>query len=127
MITEQTLDRARAAARALEAEGKVAEARAVEILIAAAAEEALPSLDLLTTSQAGELVGVTGQTIKNWVRAGRLAGYRVGGRIMISRQAMEAYVRHARTALDIEELTDEEIIRLIDEERTPTNDIRVEQ
>ncbi|MCC6626576.1 MAG: helix-turn-helix domain-containing protein [Chloroflexi bacterium] len=122
MITEQILSQARAAARSLKADGKVAEAQAVEDLIAETADAALPQLDLLTTGQAGELLGVTGQTIKNWVRGGKLDGYRVGGRIMISRQAMEAYVRRARTSFDLPDLTDDEIVQLIDDDRAPDPD-----
>ncbi len=43
---------------------------------------------MLTTSQAGDLLGVTGQTIKNWVRDRRIKGFRVGGRIMVPRDGV---------------------------------------
>jgi excisionase family DNA binding protein len=119
MVTEQTLTRARAAARDLAAAGKAEQARAIEELISEVAGAEPPRLDLLTAPRAGELLGVSGQTIKNWVCAGQLPAYRIGGRVMISRAAAEEYVRRARAALDLEELPDDEIVRLIDEEREP--------
>lgn len=79
--------------------------------------ETIPALDMLTTTETGDLIGVTGQTIKNWVKAGTFPGYRVGNRIMISRAVVEEYVRCARMSLDIEELSDEEAAELIREGR----------
>lgn len=117
MITQRTLTQARTVARDLAAAGQVDQARAIEALIAEIADASLPNLDLLTAPQAGELLGVTGQTIKNWVRAALLPGYRIGGRIMVSREAIETYVRRARTSLALEELADDEIARLVDEDR----------
>lgn len=120
MITRQVLTQARAAARDLAAAGKVEEARAVEALINEVGDASLPDLNLLTAPEAGELLGVTGQTIKNWVRASQLPGYRIGGRIMVSREAIEAYVRQARTSLDLDDVPDDEIVHLINEDRAPT-------
>jgi excisionase family DNA binding protein len=78
---------------------------------------ALGSLDLLTSTEAGDLVGVTGQTIKNWVKDGRMKAYRVGNRIMVPRSVVEDYVREAGTLLELEEVTDEEAARLVNEAR----------
>ncbi|MFJ4656234.1 excisionase family DNA-binding protein [Nocardia sp. NPDC088792] len=33
---------------------------------------------LVSTKQAGEMIGVSPQTIRNWIHAGRLTGFRVG-------------------------------------------------
>jgi excisionase family DNA binding protein len=117
MITEQTLTTAKRTAATLRERGEVEGAAAVEALVEAARDDAVPALDLLTSSQAGELLGVTGQTIKNWVRAGHLTGYRVGGRIMVPKEAVAAYVQHTRQSLDLEELSDEEAARLVAEGR----------
>lgn len=89
----------------------------VELLQALPEREAVPALDVLTTTETGDLIGVTGQTIKNWVKAGTFPGYRVGSRIMISRAVVEEYVHRARTSLNVEELSDEEAAELIREGR----------
>ncbi|MCM6776443.1 helix-turn-helix domain-containing protein [Nocardia sp. CDC159] len=36
--------------------------------------------DYVTTGQAGKRIGVTSQTIRTWIKAGLLTGYRVGPR-----------------------------------------------
>lgn len=117
MITQETLEIAKATAEDLRRRGEHEQAQAIEALVEAAREEAVPSLDLLTSAQAGDLLGVTGQTIKNWVRQGRLTGYRVGGRIMIPKQAVVDYVRRARSSLDLEEIADVEAAQLVTEGR----------
>lgn len=117
MITERTLMAARQAATDLRQRGEVEWAAAIEALVEAARDEAVPALDLLTSSEAGDLLGVTGQTIKNWVRAGHLTGFRVGGRIMVPKESVAAYARQARTSLDLDEVSDEEAARLVAEGR----------
>ena len=72
-------------------------------------------LDLLTSTEVGNLVGVTGQTIKNWVKEGRMKAYRIGGRIMAPREVVEAYVRSAGESLDLADCSPEEAARLVDE------------
>ena len=115
MISRETLQIAKRTAEELRQRGEHERAEAVEALLEAAREEAVPSLDLLTSTQAGDLLGVTGQTIKNWVRQGRLGGYRVGGRIMIPKEVITEYVRRARGSLNLEEISDSEAARLVTE------------
>ena len=117
MVTEQTLKVARTAAAELRRRGDIEGARAIDALVEVAVRETLPTLDLLTTTQAGDLLGVTGQTIKNWVRRRQLPGYRVGGRIMIPKEAVTEYVRRARRSLQLEEISDAEAARLVAEGR----------
>ena len=117
MVTQETLQLARTAAQELRQRGEHARAEAIDALVAASRDEALPSLDLLTSSEAGDVFGVTGQTIKNWVRQGRLGGYRVGGRIMVPKAVVTDYVRQARRSLDLEEVSDEEAANLVTEGR----------
>jgi excisionase family DNA binding protein len=117
MISDRTIRMAEDAAAALRQRGEADRAGAVEALIEAAREQALPTLDLITTTEAGELIGVTAQTIKNWVRDGRLRGFRVGGRIMIPTEAISEYVRRARGSLDLEEMSDVEAAALVAEGR----------
>ncbi len=80
-------DRARAVATVLDV--------ALSIQPAAHAPERL----YLTTGQAASLLGVSRQTIVNWVAAGKLPGARLGGRTMALRAAVveryEALVANA--------------------------------
>ena len=117
MITDQILSTAKTLAEELRQQGREEPAQAVEALVAVAREEAVPKLALLTTTEAGELFGVTAQTIKNWVRDKRLTGYRIGGRILLPRAAVLEYVRQAGASLDLEELTNEEAAALVAEGR----------
>jgi excisionase family DNA binding protein len=120
MISERTRELARRAAAELRVHGQNDRAEAIEALVEATREESISTLDFLTTTRAGELLGVTGQTIKNWVCDGHLAGYRVGGHIVIPREAVEAYVRRARGSPDLEELSDDEAATLVAEGRSPS-------
>lgn len=117
MVSQETLQSARRAARELHQRGEHEEAQAIEALVEAAREDALPSLDLLTSTEAGQLLGVSGQTIKNWVRQGQLQGYRVGGRIMIPKDVVADYVQRARRSLELDVLSDEEAADLVEEGR----------
>ena len=119
MITEDTLRIARRAAEELRQQGDPERAAAIEALVDAAREDALPSLDLLTSTEAGQLLGVSGQTIKNWVRQGQLQGYRIGGRIMVPKDVVAEYVQKAGHSLDLDVLSDEEAARLVEEGRHP--------
>ena len=113
VVTAKTLKLAQRTADDLRQRGDVAQAKAIETLVKAVGDERLPSLDLLTTSQAGDLLGVTGQTIKNWVRQGRLPAYRVGARIMVSKDVVSDYVRRAGSSLDMEDISDAQAARLV--------------
>lgn len=121
MITERTIKTAEATAQELRERGEPDRAEAIEALVEAVREDALPSLDLLTTTQTGNVLGVTGQTIKNWVREGRFTGYRVGSRIMIPKEVVEEYVRRAGPSLELEDLSDEESARLVTEGRVQSS------
>jgi excisionase family DNA binding protein len=117
MVTAEVIGEARAAADELRRIGREDAARAILALVESARTTPPPENDLLTTTQAGNVFGVTGQTIKNWVRDGRLRGYRIGGRIMIPRHALDEYVRQAGASLDFEPLSDDEAAQLVAENR----------
>ncbi len=117
MLTEATRIRAEAMVEELRRQGQDQPAEVIETILQEVQDRRRQGLDLLTSTQAGELVGVTGQTIKNWVREGRLDAYRIGGRIMIPRAAVANYVDRARTSLDLEEISDEEAATLVAEGR----------
>lgn len=117
MITDKTLEIASTTADELRQRGELERAQAIESLVEAARSDALPTLDLLTSTQTGNLLGVSGQTIKNWVRDGRLGGYRIGTRIMVPREAVQEYVRLAGQSLDLEDIPGPEAARLVAEGR----------
>lgn len=118
MISHQTREVARRTAEELRQRGEHERAQAIEALLAAAHEDTLPALELLTSTEAGELLGVTGQTIKNWVRQGQLPGFRVGGRIMVAKEVVADYVRRARSSLELDAISDEEAASVVDEGRS---------
>ena len=45
--------------------------------------------ELLTASQAAEALNATSQTIRNWIRGGRLPAVRIGNRFLIPRAEVE--------------------------------------
>ncbi|MGI8863658.1 MAG: helix-turn-helix domain-containing protein [Solirubrobacteraceae bacterium] len=45
--------------------------------------------ELLTVSQAAEALSASSQTIRNWIRADRLPGVRIGNRFLIPRAEVE--------------------------------------
>jgi excisionase family DNA binding protein len=56
-------------------------------------QEQAPPMDLITTGEAAELLGVRSiNTIKRWARDGLLEGYRRGGRMMVSRASIQRLV-----------------------------------
>lgn len=90
--TEKLLERAADAQRRLEAQGLRDEARILLDLMAEVQARQPPSeRQFYTTAEAGRIIGVTSQTIKNWVARGLLVGYRLGGRVVIPRAALEEY------------------------------------
>jgi excisionase family DNA binding protein len=100
---------------ALRARGEDERARAVETLLdvalsAQARPSAVPEREYLTTGQAANVLGVSRQTIVNWVAAGRLQGVRVGGRTMVHREAVRTHLEALRaTRLPVSVRTPEAI------------------
>ena len=45
--------------------------------------------NLITVSQAAEALSSSGQSIRNWIREGRLAAVRIGNRFLIPRSEVE--------------------------------------
>ena len=54
----------------------------------------------MTTGEAARLIGVSAQTIKNWVDRGRLVGSRVGGRILVARRSVQMFFDSLGTAAE---------------------------
>ena len=96
----------------LHARGQVEQARALETVLdlARSALTGRPTAhprEYLTTTQAAAALGVSRQTIKNWVDAGRLRGVVLGGRTLVHRDEVQlqldrlASARPPRSAADV--------------------------
>lgn len=109
--------------RRLEAQGATEDAAVIARLVhelTAAKPKPKTERPYYTVSEAAELIGVSGQTVKNWISRGMLKGYRLGGRIVIPRAILDSYrpLADALKALDPTPPT-EEILRHINAGRRP--------
>lgn len=111
--TDKLLERAQDAQRRLEEQGLRDEARVMRELVAEVqALQPQTERRFYTTAEAGRLIGVSSQTIKNWVARGLLVGYRLGGRVVIPLAALEEYRRLGSALQAIEPLPPvEQIVR----------------
>ena len=91
-MSAEILDRGRDLARELRSEGRKADAQVVDALLKAA-EVAEGKAPYLTTGQVARRVGISRQTVVNWVSQGLLPGVRLGGRTMIPVTVFERFAR----------------------------------
>jgi len=97
LSTTKLLDKGDLLARNLRQEGRRADAQTVEGLLQVIAaesggEEGEPVL-FLTTGEVAERVGVSRQTVVNWVKKGILPGARLGGRTLIAPAALRRFAK----------------------------------
>jgi len=101
------VDRAMDLRRRLEEQGQQDDAHVVEQLIQQAlVGEPKSERPFYTVTEAAKLVGVSGQTVKNWVSRGMLKGYRLGGRVVIPRAELDTYKSLAEAAKGLDPLPD---------------------
>lgn len=109
------VDRAMDIRRRLAEQGATEDAAVVEQLVneltAARPKSERP---YYTVSEAADLIGVSGQTVKNWISRGMLTAYRLGGRVVIPRAQLDSYrsIAEALKGLDPTP-SDEEIVEEI--------------
>ena len=87
------------------------EAAAVERLmhqVLGSPDSAAALAGYMTTGEAAGLIGVSLQTVKNWVRQGRLVGTRVGGRTLVTCASVQAFLDSLGSAPELAE-TDEDL------------------
>ena len=116
---ESLVDQALAVRRRLEERGAAEDARVVERLVQELTS-ARPKTErpYYTISEAAEFIGVSGQTVKNWISRGLVKGYRLGGRIVIPRSELDDYRTRAEASKGIEPLpSHEEIVDAVREGR----------
>jgi excisionase family DNA binding protein len=112
---ESLMGRAMEVQRRLEEQGAVEDAKIVEQLLGAlVSSRPKRERPYYTVSEAADLIGVSGQTIKNWISRSLLKGYRLGGRIVIPRTELDDYrpIAEAFSALEPTP-SDEEIVEEI--------------
>ena len=102
MLATRDIELTQETVRELYAQGQAERARAIEAVLsqALAGREPAgsPRGEYLTTGQAARALGVSLQTIKNWVAAGHLRAVRLGGRVLVPRGAIQAYLDKLREA-----------------------------
>jgi len=116
---EALVDQAMEVRRRLEERGAAEDAQVVERLVRALTS-AHPKAErpYYTVAEAARLIGVSGQTVKNWISRGLVKGYRLGGRIVIPRSELDEYRSMAEASKGIEPLPSrEEIVDAVREGR----------
>lgn len=115
--TSSLIEKALGVRRRLEEQGALEDAQIIEQLVrelSATQAEPETKRPYYTVSEAAEFVGVSGQTIKNWVSRGMLKGYRLGGRIVIPRGELDDFRSMAEAVKGIETgATREEIVEAV--------------
>lgn len=93
--------------RRLEAQGATEDAAVIARLVhelTAAKPKPKTERPYYTVSEAAELIGVSGQTVKNWISRGLMDAYRLGGRYVIPRAQLDDYLPVAEASRGIEPL-----------------------
>jgi excisionase family DNA binding protein len=88
MLARKTIRLAQLGIRLLEQQGEGEKARAIAEVLDAATGTAAAGDQYLTTGQVARALGVTTQTIHNWIRDGRLPAARLGGRTVVHRDSV---------------------------------------
>lgn len=118
ITTTSTFKRVETLVKELKKEGREADAFAINNLLKVVKRS---TKAYLTTTQAGQRLGVSHQTIKNWVKKGLIKGKRIGGRILIPASVFEGFekLEEASNALEpyLESYSQEEISSIIDKGR----------
>ncbi|MGZ3582491.1 MAG: helix-turn-helix domain-containing protein [Ktedonobacterales bacterium] len=112
---ESLIDKAMDMQRRLAEQGATEDASIVEQLVSElTAAQPTTERPYYTVTEAADLIGVSGQTVKNWISRGMLKGYRLGGRIVIPRTELDDYRPIAEALKGIDPVpSDEEIVDLV--------------
>ncbi len=108
ILDANTLTRAQRLARDLRRQGRDDDAQTVDALLktidecgeSSAAAQDTPRY--LTTGEVGQRLGVSRQTVVNWIKRGLLPGVRLGGRLMVPAAVMDRFSRLERILDDMD-------------------------
>jgi excisionase family DNA binding protein len=119
-LAESSLDRVKSVVRELLEQGRDEDAQAVRDLLWLA-EQKTDMPKYLTTTQAGRRLGVSRQTILNWVEKGMLPGVRIGRRTMIPASAFRGFERleqvFDRMDAEVDPLEQSQLVEIVSEGR----------
>jgi excisionase family DNA binding protein len=102
----ELIARGQTLANDLRREGREADAEVLQTLLSLAERDVAPGR-YLTTGQVAARLGVSRQTVVNWIKRGVIPGARLGGRLVVPNRVLERFA-------PIEKLLDE-----LDNERLP--------
>ena len=105
-IDMDLLARGQALADDLRREGRGEDAEVLQTLLSVAGHEVEPT-PYLTTGQVATRMGVSRQTVVNWIKRGVIPGTRLGGRLVVATKVVERF-----TPL-------EDLLNQLDEEHPP--------
>lgn len=115
------LSRGRALAQSLRQEGRVEDAQLVDELALVVERHAQPT-QYATTGQVAQRLGVSRQTVVNWIRRGLMPGIQLGGRLVVPVAELGRVEELARLldSVDAERppATPEEVDAILSSERT---------
>ena len=100
VLNVDTLTRARQLVQDLRRQGRDDDAQAVDALLRAATEQNTPRY--LTTGEIGRRLGVSRQTVVNWIKQGLLPGVRMGSRLMVPAAVMNRFARLEKILDDLD-------------------------
>ena len=93
------LSRSRLLAQNLRQEGRIEDAKVVDELVQSVEKQAARS-QYATTGEVAQRLGVSRQTVVNWIKRGFLPGVKLGGRLVVPTTEM-AHVEEIARLLDI--------------------------
>jgi excisionase family DNA binding protein len=120
LVSMNILSRSRLLAQNLRQEGRLEDAEVVDELVQSVEKQAARS-QYATTGEVAQRLGVSRQTVVNWIKRGFLPGVKLGGRLVVPTTEM-ARVEEIARLLDIVDAerppaTPEEIDRVSRNER----------
>jgi excisionase family DNA binding protein len=119
-LAESSVDRVKSVLQELREQGRDEDAQAVLDLLRVA-EQGPDMPKYLTTTQAGRRLGVSRQTILNWVEKGLLPGVRIGRRTMIPSSAFRGFERLERVFdrmdAEVDLLEQSQLVEIVSEGR----------
>lgn len=120
MLDAELLARGQALADDLRREGRSQDADVLLSLLVVA-EKQVDSTRFLTTGQVASRVGVSRQTVVNWIKRGVIPGARLGGRLVVPLSVMERFAPFEQMLNELDEellpLSPEDAAKAVGEDR----------